>query len=104
MTKNDLEIKPAIISDECLEMLNEAVAYLRDKALVPAQAEIMNSQFFAAIKQLEVTPWIGTPYKDGMRTVKLGKFRYNIYYRENDTDIYIVGIWHSSRGTEFEEN
>jgi len=52
----------------------------------------MNSQFFAAVRQLEVTPWIGTPYKDGMRNVKLGKFRYNIYYRENDTNIYIVGI------------
>jgi len=71
MTRNDFEIKPAIISNECLEMPNEAVAYLKDKALAPTQAEIMNSQFFAAIRQLEVTPWIGTPYKDGMRNVKL---------------------------------
>jgi hypothetical protein len=39
-----------------------------------------------------------------MRAIKLGKFSYNIFYRENDTDVDILGIWHTSRGTEFEEN
>jgi len=49
-------------------------------------------------------PELGTIYKNGMRKFKLGKFRYNIYYRENKTTIDILGIWHTSRGTEFEES
>jgi len=43
------------------------------------------------------------PYKEGIRNIKLGKFRYNIYYRENESNIDILGIWHTSRGTEFGE-
>ena len=104
MTRNDLKIKPVEVTERCFELLNEAIIYLRDKALAPTQAEIMNDQFFAAIKQLETTPWIGIPYKKGMKAIKLGKFSYNIFYRENENDIDILGIWHTSRGTEFEEN
>jgi len=52
---------------------------------------------------LEAMPGIGTKYKNGMRKIRLGKFRYNIYYRENENNIDILGIWHTSRGTEFEE-
>jgi hypothetical protein len=52
---------------------------------------------------LETTPWIGTKYKNGMRKIKLGKFSYNIFYRELNSFTSIRGIWHTSRGTEFEE-
>jgi plasmid stabilization system protein ParE len=103
MAKNDLERKPAIISGECLEMLNEAVIYLKETALVPDQAEIMSNQFFSLVKLLETMPGIGTKYKNGMRKMPLGKFRYFIYYKESETNIEIVGIWHTSRGTEFDE-
>ncbi len=104
MTENELERKPAIISDECLEMLDEAVIYLRETALAPDQAEIMNNQFFAMVKLLKVMPGIGTKYKNGMRKANLGKFRkYNIYYKETETNIEVVGIWHTSRGTDFAE-
>jgi len=49
-------------------------------------------------------PGIGTRYKNGMRKANLGKFRrYNIYYKESETNIEVVGIWHTSSGTEFEE-
>jgi len=48
-------------------------------------------------------PEIGTICQNGMRRFKLGKFRYNIYYRVKEMEIEILGIWHTSRGTEFEE-
>jgi len=40
---------------------------------------------------------------NGLRKFKLGKFRYNIYYRIKKTKIEIVGIWHTSRGMEFKK-
>ena len=103
MIKNDLENKLTIITERCLEMLDEAVIYLRETALVPEQAEIMNNQFFKAVKLLEVMPGIGTKYKNGMRKIRLGKFRYNIFYIESKAKIEILGIWHTSRGTDFED-
>jgi len=96
------ERKPVVITERCFEMLDEAANYLKD-CYAPHQAEIMKNQFFAAIKLLEITPWIGTKYKNGMRKIKLGKFRYNIYYKIKDEYISIRGIWHTSRGTDFEE-
>jgi plasmid stabilization system protein ParE len=102
MTGNDLERKPVVVTEKCFEMLHEAVNYLKDNH-VPNQAEIMNNQFFKSIRLLETAPWIGSKYKDGMRKIKLGKFRYNIFYRELDNFTSIRGIWHTSRGTEFED-
>jgi len=105
MVRDDIERKPAKISEECLEMLNEAVVYLKETALAPDQAEKMNNQFFSTVKLLETMPGIGTRYKNGMRKANLGKFRrYNIYYKETETNIEVVGIWHTSRGTSFEES
>jgi len=104
MTGDNLERKPVVITERCFEMLDEAVIYLKEIALVPKQAEIMKNQFFKAVKQLEATPWIGTKYKNRMRKIKLGKFRYNIYYIELAEFISIRGIWHTRRGTEFEDN
>jgi len=103
MTKNDLERKSATITTDCFEMLNEAMVYLEETALVPKQAEILKTQFFKIIDLLEVMPGIGTIYENGMRKFPLGKFRYNIFYRELETEIEILGIWHTSRGTDFED-
>jgi plasmid stabilization system protein ParE len=33
----------------------------------------------------------------------LGKFRYNIFYIVKESEIEIVGIWHTSRGMDFLE-
>ena len=99
--ENDLDRKPAVATEYCEGQLDEAIKYIEENS--PKQAEIMRSQFFKTLRQLEKTPWIGRPYKNGMRMIKLGKFRYNIYYRENEDNIDILGIWHTSRGTEFEE-
>jgi plasmid stabilization system protein ParE len=96
-------LKPATITNRCLKMLSEAVKYLKDN-FAETQAEIMNEHFFDTVRVLERMPGIGTKYKNGMRKMSLGKFRrYNIYYRIKESEIEIVGIWHTSRGTEFED-
>jgi plasmid stabilization system protein ParE len=101
MGENEFEGKPINILPECEEMVKEALDYMAANS--PRQAEIMEQQFFEAVRLLKKVPWIGIPYKEGMRNIKLGKFRYNIYYRENEDNIDILGIWHTSRGTEFDE-
>jgi plasmid stabilization system protein ParE len=63
----------------------------------------MLSQFEEILDILKRMPGIGTKYENGMRKIRLGKFRYNIYYRELENEIEIVGIWHTSRGTDFED-
>jgi plasmid stabilization system protein ParE len=100
--ENELKIKPAIVLPECLEMLDEAMAYIAKDS--PKQAGIMHESFYENLKILETMPKIGTLYKDGIRKFNLGKFRkYNIYYREQENIIEILGIWHTSRGILFEE-
>jgi plasmid stabilization system protein ParE len=102
MLSDDLERKPVVITDRCFEMLDKAVEYLKDN-YAETQAEIMNDQFFKATELLEIMPGIGTKYKNGMRKIKLGKFPYYIYYIEYKEYTSIRGIWHTSRGTEFED-
>jgi plasmid stabilization system protein ParE len=102
LNDDEIKIKPAIPSLKCEIMLNNALAYLAKQSL--KQARIMNNQFYEIIGILEKFPGIGTMCENGRRKIKLGKFRYNIYYRENEDNIDILGIWHTSRGTEFEEN
>jgi len=100
--KDDIEIKPAYTTPECDLMLEEAVEFIKENA--PRQAEIMLEKFRKIKNLLESFPEIGTLYKNGLRKFKLGKFRYNIYYRVKADHISIVGIWHTSRGTEFSED
>jgi len=101
LNNDEIKIKPAAVSKKCEIMLDEAFAYIVENS--PKQAEIMLNQFEETLGKLKKQPSIGRPYKNGMRMIKLGKFRYNIYYRENEDNIDILGIWHTSRGTEFEE-
>jgi len=99
LENEEVKIKPTITTLECEEMLNEALAYMAKNSL--KQARIMNKQFYDVLRILQRMPKIGIKYKKGMRRIKLGKFRYFIYYKEKETEIEIVGIWHTSRGTEF---
>jgi len=101
LNDEEIKIKPAIPSLICEIMLNKALAYLAKQSL--KQARIMHNQFYEILSILERFPGIGTKCENGRRKIKLGKFRYNIFYRENENDIEILGIWHTSRGTEFEE-
>jgi len=100
-TENEFERKHARYTIDCAEMLDEAIEYLRERA--PEQAVIMGDKFFKIIDLLEKMPEIGTICQNGMRKFKLGKFRYNIFYKVKEKEIEILGIWHTSRGTEFEE-
>jgi plasmid stabilization system protein ParE len=103
MTKDDFERKPTTITARCFEKLDKATKYLRDN-YAESQAEIMNAQFFKTVKSIGRMPGIEKKKKKGMRRIMLGKFRYFIYYREKEDEIEIVGIWHTSRGTEFSED
>jgi plasmid stabilization system protein ParE len=102
MEDEEFTQKPSILTPECENMLEEALDYITVDS--PKQAEIMQNQFSKIRRSLERMPGIGTKYKNGMRRIMLGKFRYFVYYREQETEIYIVGIQHTSRGTEFSEN
>jgi len=101
MEDDEIKRKPARMTNECFKMLDEAIAYIANNS--ERQAEIMNEKFRKIAKILEVLPGIGTMCGDGLRKMKLDKFRYNIYYREQTDCIKLVGIWHTSRGTEFTE-
>jgi plasmid stabilization system protein ParE len=99
---DETKIKPAITTPECEDMLNEALAYTaRNYSL--RQAEVMQDKFYNVLEHLEKMPGIGTKYENGMRKFPLGKFPYFIYYREKEDYISIRGIWHTSRGTNFED-
>jgi plasmid stabilization system protein ParE len=98
---DEIKRKPAKPTPECMEMLAEALDYIEENS--PKQAKIMLNRFNEIARLLEIFPEIGTLYKNGLRKFKLGKFRYNIYYRIKADSISIVGIWHTSRGTEFQE-
>jgi plasmid stabilization system protein ParE len=97
----DFKRKPAITSLECEDMLAEAMKYIAENS--PKQAQIMHDQFYKSLSIIERMPGIGTIYKNGMRKMLLGKFRYHIFYKEEKDCVNIKGIWHTSRGTEFSE-
>ena len=99
MTEYRLQRKPSKLTEDCLIMLEEAVKYIKKTA--PVQARIMKTQFQETRKMIERMPRIGAAYKKGMRRIKLGKFRYYIYYKETKTAIEILGIWHTSKGSSF---
>jgi plasmid stabilization system protein ParE len=91
--------KEAKISDLCREMVRAAAAYIAQNSI--KQAEIFFNEFENQIELIETMPGIGSKYENGMRRFLLGKFPYYIYYKENEIDIDILGIWHTSRGTKF---
>jgi len=98
----ETEKKNANVTPRCEKMLNDATNYYIEKDL-PEQAIELATRFKHLVKIIEIMPGIGTPWKNGIRTAIIKKFRYNIFYRENENNIDILGIWHTSRGTEFEE-
>jgi plasmid stabilization system protein ParE len=101
LNNNESARKPARPTLRCRRMLREAMAYIANNSL--QQAQIMEEQFYKIINLIELMPGIGTIYQNGIRKILLGKFRYNIYYREKKNIIEILGIWHTSRGTAFSE-
>ncbi|MCL2283303.1 MAG: type II toxin-antitoxin system RelE/ParE family toxin [Fibromonadales bacterium] len=100
MGNDSLKRKASSLTPRCKEQLNKAMTFIAADS--PRQAEIMAEQFSAVRKIMEIMPEIGSKYKNGIRKFLLGKFPYYIYYKEKETEIEILGIWHTSRGTEFE--
>ena len=94
-----LKKKSAEISYDCLMMLDKEIDYISFNS--PKQANILRQQFYETVETIERMPTMGAIYKGDMRRIKLGKFRYYIYYRETKAAIEILGIWHTSKGTEF---
>jgi len=80
-------------------MLEEAAKYTKKTS--PIQATIMKTQFEETRKTIERMPTMGTLHKNGIRKIKLGKFKYYVYYREKEDIIEILGIHHTRKGTEF---
>ena len=77
--ENDVPLRKfAIVIPECLEMLQEAIAYIAENS--PVQAEIMHEQFYEKIYRIERMPGIGTIYKNGMRKMLLGKFNRHTWH------------------------
>jgi hypothetical protein len=74
MENDELAKKTAFLTLRCKELLYEILTYIAVDS--PRQAEIMEEQF--------------------------SKVR-RIIYREKENSIEILGIWHTSRGTEFDE-
>ena len=99
MIKYKLQRKPSVLTEDCLIMLEEAVKYIKKTA--PMQARIMKTQFYETRQIIERMPRIGVVYQKGIRKIKLGKFRYYVYYKETKTVIEILGIWHTSKGSKF---
>jgi hypothetical protein len=54
IVNNEIERKPARITERCFEMLKEAMEYCIEQN-VPKQAEIMQKQFFQAVDLLETS-------------------------------------------------
>ena len=77
------------ITRQCRKMVKEAAEYIAQDSLEEATS-------------ICKMPGIGAPYKNGLRKIRLGKFRYNIFYKIAKEKISFVGIWHTSRGMEFE--
>jgi plasmid stabilization system protein ParE len=102
--EDEIVRKKSIITEECELMLREAAKWIKENSNYPTQAEKMIKRFYQIVNVLETFPEIGTPYQNGMTKFPLGKFPYFIYYRIKESEIEVVGIWHTSRGTEFEEN
>jgi len=94
-------MKAGEITERCDRQLEKAARYIAKTS--PRQAGILYDTFEEKVERICQMPGIGTLYKNGMRRFKLGKFRYNIFYRETKDKIFFLGIHHTSRGTEFHE-
>ncbi len=81
-------------------MVKKAAEYIAKSSL--KEADNLIDTFNEKATNVCKMPGIGTPYKNGLRKIKLGKFRYNIFYKIMKEKISFVGIWHTRRGKEFE--
>ncbi len=100
-TDNENKIRPCYLTPACKIQLKEALEFVANYS--PKKAKLMYDKFFQILDLLETWSEIGTIYTSELRKFPLGKFPYFIYYRIKETNIDVVGIWHTSRGADFEE-
>jgi len=96
----NIKRKKAKPTKKCRDMVKQEATYIKKNS--STQAKIFVKEFRETVDLIETLPGMGSKAKFGMKKMLLGKFRYNVYYRENENSIDILGIWHTSRGTEFE--
>jgi plasmid stabilization system protein ParE len=87
------------ITRRCRNKVRAAAKYISIDSL--KQADILIDTFNEIATKICKNPEMGRSYENGMRKIKLGKFSYNIYFKVKKDIIEFVGIWHTSRGTDF---
>ena len=90
------------ISKQCRKQVKAVAKYIQTKGNSPEQASILIDTFNEKAVNICKMPTIGTPYKNEIRKIPLGKFPYNIYYRITKDSVYFIGIWSMKRGKDFE--
>jgi len=89
------------ISKQCRKQVKAVAKYIQTKGNSPEQASILIDTFNEKAVNICKMPTIGTPYKNEIRKIPLGKFPYNIYYRITKDSVYFIGIWSMKRGKDF---
>jgi len=89
------------ISKQCRKQVKAVAKYIQTKGNSPEQASILIDTFNEKAASICKMPTIGTPYKNEIRKIPLGKFPYNIYYRITKDSVYFIGIWSMKRGKDF---
>jgi len=98
--RGNIKRKKAKPTKKCMDMVKQEARFIKKNS--PTQAKIFVKEFRETVDLIETLPGMGSQAKFGMKKMLLGKFRYYVYYREKEINIEILGIWHTSRGTEFE--
>jgi len=89
-----------VISRRCRTQVKKAAEYIRKDS--PMQADILIDTFNEKATAICKNPETGMPWEDGMRKLKLGKFKYNIFYKATKDKVYFLGIHSMRRGSKFE--
>jgi plasmid stabilization system protein ParE len=87
------------ISKPCRKMVKNAAEYIAKESV--EEANILIDTFNEIAANVCKYPEMGRPFKNKMRKIRMGKFRYYIYYKVTKDKVYFLGIWHTRRGTEF---
>lgn len=71
-----------------------------NRPLVP---EAFDEDLAEAFSLIGVEPGIGVPVSNtktpGVRRLHLARIHYFLYYRERGTEVQVLAVWHTSRGS-----
>jgi plasmid stabilization system protein ParE len=89
-----------VISRRCRAQVKKAAEYIRRDS--PMQADILIDTFNEKAIAICKNPETGMPWEDGIRRLRLGKFKYSIFYKTTKDKVYFLGIHSMRRGSKFE--